>query len=115
MFTFLCLIIYLQELVTQEKATPLLNAPSIVSSSNDLKKNSEDLSVAASHLQFSGSILDAPVPSSSLDICSTLQFSIQDLRKRRQQRLSIMQSSCHTSGSVKMRRSTMLQVSFSWH
>ncbi|KAH9786373.1 DNA mismatch repair protein PMS1 [Citrus sinensis] len=93
-----------EELVTQEKATPLLNVPSIVSSSNDLKKNSEDLSVAASHLQFSGSILDAPVPSSSLDICSTLQFSIQDLRKRRQQRLSIMQSSCHTSGSVKMRR-----------
>lgn len=114
MFTFLCLIIHLQELVTQEKAT-LLNVPSIVSSSNDLKKNSEDLSVAASHLQFSGSMLDAPVPSSSLDICSTLQFSIQDLRKRRQQRLSIMQSSCHTSGSVKMRRSTMLQVSFSWH
>lgn len=93
-----------EELVTQEKATPLFNVPSIVSSSNDLKKNSEDLSVAASHLQFSGSILDAPVPSSCLDICSTLQFSIQDLRKRRQQRLSIMQSSCHTSGSVKMRR-----------
>lgn len=93
-----------EELVTQEKATPLFNVPSIVSSSNDVKKNSEDLSVAASHLQFSGSILDAPVPSSCLDICSTLQFSIQDLRKRRQQRLSIMQSTCHTSGSVKMRR-----------
>ncbi|KAI9181818.1 hypothetical protein LWI28_018950 [Acer negundo] len=88
----------------QEKSMPLVDEPPTVSSSMDVQHMSEDKSVEVSPLHFSGSLLDAPTPSSGLKICSTLQFSFQDLRRRRQQRLSIIQSSSCTSGSLKLRR-----------
>ncbi|KAK3194072.1 hypothetical protein Dsin_025382 [Dipteronia sinensis] len=92
------------EEVTQEKAMPLVNEPPTGSSSKDVQHMSENQSVELSPLHFSGSLLDARKPSSGLKICSTLQFSFQDLRRRRQQRLSTMQSSSCTSGSLKLRR-----------
>ncbi|XP_031280569.1 DNA mismatch repair protein PMS1 [Pistacia vera] len=88
-----------EDLVTQQKVMPVVISPS----SEGLQKTS-GLSAAASPLKFSGSLLDAPVPSSGLDICSTLQFSFEELRKRRKQRLSRTQSSSFLSGNVKMRR-----------
>ncbi|KAL5791807.1 hypothetical protein ACOSP7_000401 [Xanthoceras sorbifolium] len=92
------------EEVTQEKAMPLVDEPKTVSSSNDIQHMPEDQSVEVSPLHFSGSLLDAPMPSSDQKKCSTLQFSFQDLRRRRQQRLSTMQSSIGTSGIVKLKR-----------
>lgn len=105
--SILCLTICLQDLVTQQKVMPLVISPS----SKGLQKIS-GLSAAASPLKFSGSQLDAPVPSSGLDICSTLQFSFEELRKRRQQRLCRTQSSSFMSGSVKTRRSISGQLFF---
>lgn len=56
----------------------------------------------------SGILLDARKPSSAVKICSTLQFSIQDL-KLRQQRLSQLQSSNSLCQRTKTERSIKLQ------
>ncbi|KAK2649453.1 hypothetical protein Ddye_016942 [Dipteronia dyeriana] len=88
----------------QEKSMPLVDEPPTVSSNKDVQHMSEDQSVEVSPLYFSGSLVVSPMPSSGLNICSTLQFSFQDLRRRRQQRLSSMRYSNCTSGSLKLRR-----------
>ncbi|XP_044491653.1 DNA mismatch repair protein PMS1 isoform X4 [Mangifera indica] len=92
-----------EDLGTQQEVMPLVISPSITSSSKSLQKNS-CLPAVASSLKCSGSQLDAPLTSSGLVICSTLQFSFEELRSRRQQRLFRTHSSSFMSGSVKMRR-----------
>ncbi|KAK9281440.1 hypothetical protein L1049_004342 [Liquidambar formosana] len=87
-----------------EKSLSLADDPSIASSSKDLKNMSKDLSDAAPLVHSSGSPSDTPILSSALKTCSTLQFSSKDLRTRRQQRLSRLQSSGHTCERMKIKR-----------
>uniref|UniRef100_A0A2N9EC26 Sm domain-containing protein n=1 Tax=Fagus sylvatica TaxID=28930 RepID=A0A2N9EC26_FAGSY len=87
----------------QEKAVPSSTMEPIASPSKDLKNKLQDLPVATP-LRSSGSILDASNPSSGLQLCSTLQFSFQELKTKRQQRLSIFQSSGYKHGRAKMKR-----------
>ncbi|KAF8387846.1 hypothetical protein HHK36_026508 [Tetracentron sinense] len=87
----------------QEKSLPLADVAS-ASFRNDLEKISEDLSDAAPLLQCSNVTPDTPVPSSGIGMCSTLQFSFEDLRTRRQQRLSRMQSRSFTYERMKIKR-----------
>lgn len=78
---------------------------STASPSRDLKILSEDLPVAApspSSCILSDTPKPKPKPSSGLMMHSTLQFSFQELKTRRQQRLSRLQSSM--PGGVKAQR-----------
>lgn len=70
----------------------LANVTSISSSGGDLKTLSEDVSVEVPS-DSSDVLLDARKPLSARKICSTLQFSIQDLKLRRLQKLSQLQFS----------------------
>ena len=83
----------------------------IASPSKDLKNKLQDLPVATP-LCSSGSILDASNPSSGLQLCSSLQFSFQELKTKRQQRLSIFQSSGYKHGRAKMKR--FMDWNFIW-
>lgn len=83
---------------------PSSTTASVASSSKDLKNTPEYLSVAAP-LHSSGPILDSPRPSSGLQRFSTLQFSFQDLKAKRQQRLSRLQFTGYKHGNVKLKRS----------
>ncbi|KAL6271825.1 hypothetical protein ACE6H2_028736 [Prunus campanulata] len=92
-----------EDLQAQQKADPLSNMASTASPSRDLKILSEDLPVAAP--SPSSCILSdtpKPKPSSGLMMHSTLQFSFQELKTRRQQRLSRLQSTM--PGGVKAQR-----------
>ncbi|GAV87176.1 LOW QUALITY PROTEIN: DNA_mis_repair domain-containing protein/MutL_C domain-containing protein/HATPase_c_3 domain-containing protein, partial [Cephalotus follicularis] len=85
------------------KALPVADSPSIASPINYLENKSEDISVQAPTSQTSAPQIDSPLPSSGQKIFSTLHFSFQDLKTRRQQRHSV-KSNC-MFGSVKMKRS----------
>ncbi|XP_030947502.1 DNA mismatch repair protein PMS1 isoform X2 [Quercus lobata] len=87
----------------QEKTVPSSTMAPIASSSKDLENKLQDPSVA-SPSRSSISILDAPKSPADLELCSTLQFSFQGLKTKRQQRLSILQSSGHKDGRAKMKR-----------
>ncbi|CAK7348293.1 unnamed protein product [Dovyalis caffra] len=87
----------------EQKSSSPDDVPSITSRCKELENLSEDLSVASAPVQSSIVILDAPVPFSAQQICSTLQFSFQDLRARRLQRLSRLQSGNYTFGGTKRR------------
>ncbi|PQQ14553.1 hypothetical protein Pyn_35067 [Prunus yedoensis var. nudiflora] len=85
------------------ESRPSSNMGSTASPSRDLKILSEDLPVAAP--SPSSCILSdtpKPKPSSGLMMHSTLQFSFQELKTRRQHRLSRLQSSM--PGGVKAQR-----------
>ncbi|XP_021637077.2 DNA mismatch repair protein PMS1 isoform X1 [Hevea brasiliensis] len=92
-----------EEPAGEEKALPLADAVLITSPSGGLEKMSEDLMVASSPFQSSDSTLDVPKPSAE-KICSTLQFSIQELRAKRHQRLSRLQFNSCASRGMKMNR-----------
>lgn len=77
------------------------DVPSITSPCKGLGNLLEDLPVASPPAQSSIELLDAPVPFSAQQICSTLQFSFQDLHSRRMQRLSRLQSGKFTFGGTK--------------
>ncbi|XP_016650825.1 PREDICTED: DNA mismatch repair protein PMS1 isoform X2 [Prunus mume] len=91
-----------EDLQAQQKADPLSNMASTASPSRDLKSLSEDLPVAAPSPSCILSDTPKPKPSSGLMMHSTLQFSFQELKTRRQQRLSRLQSSM--PGGVKAQR-----------
>lgn len=87
--------------INEDKEVPRANVTTTASSSRDLGSVSEVISVQAplhssgqeldvsegvlvqDSLHSSGELLDAPKRSAALEICSTLQFSFQDLKKRR--------------------------------
>lgn len=96
------LTISLQDLEAQKKADPLSEMASTASPSRDLNSLSEDLPVAAP-LPSSCILSDTPKPSSGIMMCSTLRFSFQELKRRRQRSLSRLQSSL--PGGVKAQRS----------
>lgn len=98
------------EVEEQGKGSPKANLASITSSSKDPNDMSEDHASEAPLSQPSGSLLDSPAPSSGLKICSTLQFSFQDLRARRQQRLARLQSISPKFGAMNTKRSLNLFV-----
>lgn len=91
-----------EDLQAQQKADPLSNMASTASPSGDLKSLSEDLPVPAPSPSCILSDTPKPKPSSGLMMHSTLQFSFQELKTRRQQRLSRLQSSM--PGGVKAQR-----------
>ena len=82
----------MQDVDAEENGVPVANVLSNDTSSEDLRSASEGAAVQAS-LPSSSQRLDAPRRSTGLEICSTLQFSFQDLKKRRQQRFSLLHSS----------------------
>lgn len=86
------LTISLQDLQAQQKTVPLADMAPTASPSRDLKSLSEDLPAAAAS-PSSCILLDTSKPSSGLMMCSTLRFSFQDLKTRRQQIFSRLQSS----------------------
>ncbi|KAG5231753.1 DNA mismatch repair family protein [Salix suchowensis] len=77
--------------------------PSIAPPCKGLENLLEDLPVASPPAQSSIVIIDAPVPLSAQQICSTLQFSFHDLQSRRLQRLSRLQSGNFMLGGTKRR------------
>lgn len=83
--------------------TPLPPADVATTASLSEEKNISDLSGVASAVQDTP-VLDAPMPSSDLKICSTLQFSFEELRTRRHQRLSRLQSSSYKCGRTTTER-----------
>lgn len=85
-------LVCLQDIDAEEKGVPVANVSSNDTSSDDLRIVSEGVSAQApSH--SSSQQLDGSKRSTGHDICSTLQFSLQDLKNRRQQRLSLFHSS----------------------
>lgn len=69
-----------------------------------ISKDGKDMSDDDPSLQSSVAPLETSTTSPSLSICSTLQFSFGDLRKKRQQRLSRLQSSSYVCGIGKIKR-----------
>lgn len=108
--------------INEDKEVPCANVTTTASSSRDLGSISEVISVQAplhssgqeldvsegvlvqDPLHSSGELLDAPKRSATLEICSTLQFSFQDLKKRRQQRLAQLHSSNGICQRMKSKR-----------
>ncbi|XP_057963527.1 DNA mismatch repair protein PMS1 isoform X2 [Malania oleifera] len=74
-------------------------------SSSKKHKNMSELVDAASQILSSDPPSDARMPSSGLDICSTLHFSFEDLMMRRQGRLLRLQSGNYACEKVKIKRS----------
>ncbi|XP_062088451.1 DNA mismatch repair protein PMS1 isoform X2 [Humulus lupulus] len=77
---------------SSEDGVPVAHISSNAASSEDLASVPEGVSVQAP-LDSSSQLLGVSKPSSGLEICSTLQFSLQDLKNRRQRRLSLLHSS----------------------
>ncbi|RWR95291.1 DNA mismatch repair protein [Cinnamomum micranthum f. kanehirae] len=70
----------------QEKASPLPSISGLVSRASfdtDLEDTLDDISRTNPVSKSSNVIFDAPIPSAVIEICSVLQFSINDLRRRR--------------------------------
>ncbi|KAM7527075.1 hypothetical protein LguiB_030485 [Lonicera macranthoides] len=86
-----------EDLNIQEKPVPVDDSLFNASSTKSFNNTSEDL-LDTSHALQTSSASDTLMPSSGLKIGSTLQFSFEDLKTRRQQRLSRLQSSKHTYG-----------------
>ncbi|KAK9945657.1 hypothetical protein M0R45_011160 [Rubus argutus] len=80
-----------EDLQAQQKTVPLADMAPTASPSRDLKSLSDDLPAAAA--SPSRILSDTSKPSSGLMMCSTLRFSFQDLKTRRQQIFSRSQSS----------------------
>lgn len=93
----------LQHPASEEKTLPLADDELTSSLSKGLEEMSGNLLVATSPFQSSDSALDVPKPSAE-KICSTLQFSIQELMAKRHQRLSRLQFNGPTSRDMKMKR-----------
>ncbi|KAG8663509.1 hypothetical protein MANES_01G217500v8 [Manihot esculenta] len=87
---------------SEEKTLPLADDELTYSLSRGLEEMSGNLLVATSPCQSSDSALDVPKPSAE-KICSTLQFSIQELMAKRHQRLSRLQFNGPTSRDMKMK------------
>ncbi|XP_048337185.2 DNA mismatch repair protein PMS1 [Ziziphus jujuba] len=92
-----------EDIDTHEKGVPVANITSIASSSGDLELLPEDGSVDVP-LHSSSIRIDAQKPSSDLKICSTVQFSIQDLKTKRQKMVSQLQSSKYICQRRKTKR-----------
>lgn len=69
-----------------------------------ISKDGKVTSVDDPALQSSVAPLDTSTTSPSFKTCSTLQFSFEDLRKNRLQRLSRMQSTGYVCGIGKIKR-----------
>ncbi|XP_043708080.1 DNA mismatch repair protein PMS1 [Telopea speciosissima] len=92
-----------EDLKDQEKVLPLDVAANVLSG-DGLESISEDLPDTVSVLQSSHVVLDTPVASSGLEICSTLHFSVEDLKTRRKQQ-SRMKSSGLAEESTRIKSS----------
>ncbi|PON96568.1 DNA mismatch repair protein [Trema orientale] len=80
-----------EDIDAEVKGVPIANVSPNAASSEDFRSVSEGFSVEAP-LHSSSQLLDARNRSTGLEICSTLQFSFEDLKNRRQQRLSLLHS-----------------------
>ncbi|KAM7255013.1 hypothetical protein ACFE04_020254 [Oxalis oulophora] len=75
----------------------------LITSSMEVLKSTPENHLVEPHLKNSSTTFDSPLPSSAQKICSTLQFSFQELKTKRQQRLSRLSSGFGT-GREKMKR-----------
>ena len=87
---------------SHETASPPADVASTVSLSEE-KNISEDNSDVDPAVQDTP-VLDTLAISSDLKTCSTLQFSFEELRTRRHQWLSRLQSSSYNCGRTKTKR-----------
>ncbi|WCJ21359.1 DNA mismatch repair protein putative [Euphorbia peplus] len=94
----------LMEAVTEGKFSCLADVAQITSPKTGLEEMSENDLNKTPPLASSGSMLDVAKPSAQ-KICSTLQFSFQELKAKRLQTLSRMQLHSSASGSRKIKRS----------
>ncbi|KAJ1435682.1 Ribosomal protein S5 domain 2-type fold, subgroup [Sesbania bispinosa] len=83
----------------QENNTSLADTASIAPSSNDLINNTKHVLVSNPPSPSSPVQLDSS-KSSGQKICSNMQFSFQDLKNRREKRLSLMRSSKYRCGKA---------------
>ncbi|XP_042517254.1 DNA mismatch repair protein PMS1 [Macadamia integrifolia] len=100
-----------EDLKDQEKVLPLDVAANVLPG-DGLESILEDLPDTVSVLQSSHLVLDTPVGSSGLEICSTLHFSVEDLKTRRKQqsrmkssglaeeRLRVKSSRCYAAATL---------------
>lgn len=91
-----------QELEDKYDELLTVDKPSVASSEKDCEMMSEDNSFAAVPSQPSGLAVDTPKTSSGQKICSTLEFSFQNLASKRQQRMSRLLRNNHKFQSLKM-------------
>uniref|UniRef100_A0A803NQM6 Sm domain-containing protein n=1 Tax=Cannabis sativa TaxID=3483 RepID=A0A803NQM6_CANSA len=82
-----------EDIDAKEKGVPVANVSSNAASSEDLSINVHEGVSVQTPLDSSNQLLVVSKCSSGLEICSTLQFSLQDLKNRRQRRLSLLHSS----------------------
>uniref|UniRef100_A0A803NQQ4 DNA mismatch repair protein PMS1 n=1 Tax=Cannabis sativa TaxID=3483 RepID=A0A803NQQ4_CANSA len=82
-----------EDIDAKEKGVPIANVSSNAASSEDLSINVHEGVSVQTPLDSSNQLLVVSKCSSGLEICSTLQFSLQDLKNRRQRRLSLLHSS----------------------
>lgn len=92
----------LQEL-DQENSASLADSAPATPSSNDLINTSEHVLVSDPPLHSSPVCLDSP-KSSGQKICSNMHFSFQDLKNKREKRLSLMRSSKYRCGKANVKR-----------
>ncbi|KAK7277728.1 hypothetical protein RJT34_22743 [Clitoria ternatea] len=83
-----------------ENNTSLAGTESITPSSNDLITTD---ALASDPLLHSSTVPLVSSKSSGEKICSTIQFSFQELKKRREKRLSMLQSSTYGCGKAKVK------------
>ncbi|KAK6937391.1 DNA mismatch repair protein, S5 domain 2-like [Dillenia turbinata] len=92
-----------EELMDQE-AMPVGDVISLALSCKDIPDMSVDVAASSPPSSPSGAQMDTPVSSSPKKICATLQFSFEELRTRRLQRLLRLQDSNGTPGKIKTKR-----------
>lgn len=110
------LLCYFQENFTcQEKASPLPSISGLVSRASfdaDLENTLDDISRTNPVSKSSNVIFDSPIPSAVIEICSVLQFSINDLRRRR---ICGMPKMCFTNSKherLKTKRSRIPRLAY---
>ena len=100
------LLCFFQENFTcQEKASPLPSISGLVSRASfdtDLENTLDDPVSKSSNVIF-----DAPIPSAVIEICSVLQFSINDLRRRR---ICGMPKMCFTNSKLERLKTKRSQI-----
>lgn len=92
-----------EDLISEDKASSPPRMSSKVLPDRDLENTLDD--TRTDSLSRSCDVaFDAPMPSSGFDICSVLQFSISDLRKRRTHGMPILYSSSDRHERMKTKR-----------
>lgn len=82
----------------------MLHVESFSSHCKDIEDKQYDQSAPSPQPYNSGSVFDTPKAASSFDTYFTMQFSFEDLKAKRKERLSRLRFCKNTFGNVKVKR-----------